>query len=135
PAALVALRFVQGLGVGGEWGGAVLLAAEHGHPSRRGFYASSAQAGVPAGLLLANGAFALASSLPQEQFLSWGWRVPFLAGVVLLGLGLFIRLHILETPLFTQAEAERITSTKPLLDLLRNYPPHLFLALGARLSP
>src|SRR5262249_10502711 len=134
PAALVLLRFIQGFGVGGEWGGAVLLAAEHGHPSRRGFYASSAQAGVPAGLLLANGAFALASSLPQEQFLSWGWRVPFLAGVVLLGLGLFIRLHILETPLFAQARAQRATSPMPLVDLVRNYPRNLLLAMGARFA-
>ena len=87
PVALVVLRFVQGLGVGGEWGGAVLLAVEHGHRGRRGFYASSAQAGVPAGLLLANGAFAAVSALPEEQFLSWGWRVPFLAGAVLLATG------------------------------------------------
>lgn len=134
PAALVALRFLQGLGVGGEWGGAVLLAAEHSHPGRRGFYASSAQAGVPAGLLLANGAFALASALPPEQFLSWGWRVPFLAGVVLLGTGLFIRLHILETPLFTRAKAERTTSQMPLLDLIRKYPRNLLLAMGARFA-
>ena len=134
PAALVTLRFLQGFGVGGEWGGAVLLAVEHGHASRRGFYASSAQAGVPAGLLLANGAFALASSLPQEQFLSWGWRVPFLAGVVLLGLGLFIRLHIMETPLFTQAKAEWIISNRPLLDLVRIYPRNLLLAMGARFA-
>jgi MHS family shikimate/dehydroshikimate transporter-like MFS transporter len=134
PAALVVLRFLQGLGVGGEWGGAVLLAAEHGHPSRRGIYASSAQAGVPAGLLLANGAFALASALPPEQFLSWGWRVPFLAGVLLLGMGLFIRLHILETPLFTRAKAEGTTSQRPLLDLIRNYPRNLLLAMGARFA-
>src|SRR6185369_10881055 len=106
PVALVALRFVQGLGVGGEWGGAVLLVVEHGNQSRRGFYGSAAQAGVPAGLLLANAAFAAVAALPEEQFLSWGWRVPFLAGGVLLGLGLFIRLHILETPLFTRAKAE-----------------------------
>jgi MFS transporter, MHS family, shikimate and dehydroshikimate transport protein len=134
PVALVALRFVQGLGVGGEWGGAVLLAVEHGHRGRRGFYGSSAQAGVPAGLLLANGALAAAAALPEEQFLSWGWRVPFLAGVVLLGLGLFIRLHILETPLFAQAQAQRATSPSPLLDLVRNYRKNLLLAMGARFA-
>ncbi len=134
PAALVALRFVQGLGVGGEWGGAVLLVVEHGHQRRRGFYASSAQAGVPAGLLLANGAFAAVSALPAEQFLSWGWRVPFLAGVVLLGLGLFIRLHILETPLFAQAQARRAISRLPLLELLRHHPRNLLLAMGARFA-
>ena len=134
PAALVALRFVQGFGVGGEWGGAVLLAVEHGHRGRRGFYGSSAQAGVPAGLLLANAAFAAVAALPEEQFLSWGWRVPFLAGVVLLGLGLFIRLHILETPLFAQAQAQRATSSRPLLDLVRHYRKNLLLAMGARFA-
>jgi metabolite-proton symporter len=134
PVALAALRLVQGLGVGGEWGGAVLLVVEHGHPSRRGFYASSAQAGVPAGLLLANAAFAAVSALPEGPFLSWGWRVPFLAGAVLLGLGLFIRLHILETPLFARAQAQRATSPRPLVDLVRNYPRNLLLAMGARFA-
>src|SRR4029079_13101815 len=129
-----ALRFIQGLGVGGEWGGAVLLAAEHGHPSRRGLYASAAQAGVPAGLLLANGAFAVASALPPEQFLSWGWRVPFLAGGVLLGTGLVIRPPLLATQLFARAKAERTTSQRPLLDLIRNYPRNLLLAMGARFA-
>src|SRR5262249_35496275 len=80
PAALTVLRFVQGLGVGGEWGGAVLLAVEHGHHGRRGFYASSAQAGVPAGLLLANGAFAAASALPEGLVLYWGRTPPYPAG-------------------------------------------------------
>src|SRR5262245_12423818 len=134
PLALTVLRFVQGLGVGGEWGGAVLLAVEHGHHGRRGFYASSAQAGVPAGLLLANAAFAAASALPEGEFLSWGWRVPFLAGVVLLGMGLFIRLRILETPLFAQVQAERATSPMPLIDLVRNYPKNRLLAMGARFA-
>ena len=134
PVALAVLRLVQGLGVGGEWGGAVLLVVEHGHRSRRGFYGSSAQAGVPAGLLLANAAFAAVSALPEAQFLSWGWRVPFLAGAVLLGLGLFIRLHILETPLFVQAQAQRATSPRPLVDLMRHYPRNLLLAMGARFA-
>ena len=116
PVALAALRLVQGLGVGGEWGGAVVLVVEHGHQSRRGLYASSAQAGVPAGLLLANCTFAAVSALPEDQFLSWGWRLPFLAGVILLGLGLFIRLHILETPLFAEARAQGATSARPLVD-------------------
>jgi MHS family shikimate/dehydroshikimate transporter-like MFS transporter len=134
PVALVALRFVQGLGVGGEWAGAVLLVAEHGPPRRRGLYASSAQVGVPAGLLLANGAFAAASALPAGHFVSWGWRVPFLAGAALLGLGLFIRLHILETPLFDRARKRHATSRRPLVDLLRTYPRNLLLAMGARFA-
>jgi metabolite-proton symporter len=134
PVLLAALRFVQGLGVGGEWGGAVLLVVEHSHRGRRGLYASAAQAGVPAGLLLANAAFAAVAALPQEQFLSWGWRVPFLAGAVLLGTGLFVRLHILETPLFAQAQAQRTTSPRPLIDLVRRYPRNLLLAMGARFA-
>jgi MFS family permease len=112
----------------------VVLVVEHGHHNRRGLYASSAQAGVPAGLLLANGAFAAASALPDDRFLSWGWRVPFLAGVVLLGLGLFIRLHILESPLFARAQAQRATSARQLVDLVRNYPINLLLAMGARFA-
>jgi metabolite-proton symporter len=134
PALLVALRFVQGLGVGGEWGGAVLLVVEHGHRDRRGFFASFAQAGVPAGVLLANGAFAAVAALPEDQFVSWGWRVPFLAGAVLLGLGLFIRLHILETPLFAEAQARRAISRMPLVELLRRHPRNLLLAMGARFA-
>src|SRR5262249_34318329 len=134
PGLLAAWRLVQGLGVGGEWGGAVVLVVEHGHDRRRGLYASSAQAGVPAGLLLANGTFAAVSALPEDQFMSWGWRVPFLAGVVLLGLGLFIRLHIMETPLFARAQAQRATSPRPLVDLVRNYPRNLLLAMGARFA-
>jgi metabolite-proton symporter len=134
PALLVTLRFVQGLGVGGEWGGAVLLLVEHGHRGRRGFFASFAQAGVPAGVLLANGAFAAVAALPEEQFVTWGWRVPFLAGAILLGLGLFIRLHILETPLFAQAQARRAISRMPLVDLLRRHPTNLLLAMGARFA-
>jgi len=134
PIALVTLRFIQGLGVGGEWGGAVLLTAEYGDKRRRGFYASAAQAGVPAGMIIANGAFALVHALPKDDFLSWGWRLPFLAGIVLLGIGLFIRLHILETPVFERAKAEQTTSRVPLIDLLRLYPKNLLLAMGARFA-
>jgi metabolite-proton symporter len=134
PAALVLLRFVQGFGVGGEWGGAVLLVVEHSHQGRRGLYASSAQAGVPAGLLLANAAFAAVSSLPEGQLEGWGWRLPFLAGAALLALGLFVRLHVLETPLFAQAQAQRATSPRPLIDLVRKYPGNLLLAMGARFA-
>lgn len=134
PAALVLLRFIQGLGVGGEWGGAVLLAVEHGHVGRRGLYASSAQAGVPCGMLLANGAFALCGAMPDEQFLSWGWRLPFLAGALLLLIGLYIRFQVLETPLFAQAQAQRAISSIPLLDVLRKHRSSLFCAMGARFA-
>src|SRR5688572_31258109 len=96
--ALVLLRLAQGFGVGGEWGGAVLMAVEHAPAGSRGFYGSWPQIGVPAGLLLSTAVFSVFSSLPEDQFLSWGWRVPFLLSIVLVGIGLLIRMRILETP-------------------------------------
>ena len=134
PVLLVALRFIQGFGVGGEWGGAVLMAVEHGHAGRRGFYASWVQAGVPVGLLLANGVFNIFSSMPEKEFLAWGWRVPFLLGGLLLGVGLFIRLRIIESPLFTQAQAAQPAPRLPLLDVLRQHPRNVLIAMGARFA-
>src|SRR3954464_4684264 len=92
---LVVLRLAQGFGVGGEWGGAVLMAVEHAPPGKRGFYGSWPQIGGPIGLLLSSGIFSIVSRLPQDQFLSWGWRIPFLLSIILVGVGLFIRLSIL----------------------------------------
>ena len=103
--ALVMLRLAQGFGVGGEWGGAVLMAVEHAPPGARGFYGSWPQIGVPAGLLLSTAVFARFARLPEDQFLSWGWRVPFLLSIVLVGVGLIIRLRILETPAFARVKA------------------------------
>lgn len=134
PALLVLLRFVQGFGVGGEWGGAVLMVVEHGHRGRRGLYASWVQAGVPAGLLLATAVFNLCSLLPEEAFLSWGWRVPFLLGIALLGVGLFIRLQIFESPLFAQVRDRKQQSEVPLFAVLRRYPRNVLLAMGARFA-
>ncbi|REK06692.1 MAG: MFS transporter [Planctomycetota bacterium] len=134
PVLLVLLRFVQGFGVGGEWGGAVLMAVEHGHHGRRGLYASWVQAGVPAGLLLATAVFNLFSLLPEESFLSWGWRVPFLFGIALLGAGLFIRIQVFESPVFAQARAAKPPPRVPFLDVLRRYPRNVALAMGARFA-
>jgi metabolite-proton symporter len=134
PALLVALRFVQGLGVGGEWGGAVLMAVEHGQTGRRGLQASWVQAGVPIGLLLATGTFAAFSALPQEAFLAWGWRVPFLMGVLLMAVGLFIRLHVLESPIFAARKVEPGPPAPPILELLRKHPRNVLLAMGARFA-
>jgi metabolite-proton symporter len=134
PILLVLLRFVQGFGVGGEWGGAVLMAVEHGAQGRRGFYASWVQAGVPVGLLLANAVFMLASSMDEKAFLSWGWRVPFLLGVLLLGVGMFIRLKIIESPVFTQAKMEDAGPKVPILAVLRDHPRNVLLAMGARFA-
>src|SRR5439155_11052391 len=103
PLLLTLLRFLQGIGVGGEWGGAVLLALESGHRGKRGFYASWPQAGVPLGLLAANGVFALCKwLLPDEAFMSWGWRVPFCLSALLIVVGLVIRTQVPETALFQQ---------------------------------
>lgn len=134
PVLLVLLRFVQGLGVGGEWAGAVLMVAERGHPRWRGFAASWVQAGAPVGLLLATGAFDLASRLPEDEFLAWGWRVPFLFGIVLTGVGLFLRMKVLESPLFAQAVEEAPAERVPLLEVLRRHPRNIVLAMGARIA-
>lgn len=134
PVLLVVLRFIQGFGVGGEWGGAVLMAVEHGHQGRRGLYASWVQAGVPAGLLLATAIFNLFSLLPEESFLRWGWRVPFLFGIALLGVGLFIRLQVFESPLFAKIRERKQEAGVPLFDVLRRYPGNIVLAMGARFA-
>jgi MFS transporter, MHS family, shikimate and dehydroshikimate transport protein len=134
PVLLVLLRFVQGFGVGGEWGGAVLMAVEHSHAGRRGFHASWVQAGVPVGMLLANGVFMLVSRMEETAFLSWGWRIPFLLGVLLLGVGMFIRLKIMESPVFTQAKAEDPGPKVPILAVIRDHPRNVILAMGARFA-
>jgi metabolite-proton symporter len=134
PILLVTLRFVQGFGVGGEWGGAVLMAVEHGHAGRRGLHASWVQAGVPIGLLLATGVFNVCSAMPEAAFLAWGWRVPFLLGIVLLGVGLFIRLHVLESPIFAAQKAERPPPVLPILEVIRRHPGNVLVAMGARFA-
>ncbi len=134
PIILVLLRLVQGFGVGGEWGGAVLMAVEHGHEGKRGFYGSCVQMGVPVGLLLAASVFAIVTKLPEEQFLSWGWRVPFLLGIVLLGIGMIIRLHIVESPLFAKAQKTEGVSKIPIIEVLKKHPKNVFLAMGARFA-
>jgi MFS family permease len=134
PLLLVTLRFLQGIGLGGEWGGAVLLAVEHSPRDKRGFYGSLIQIGAPAGLFLGTGAFIMFSWLPQEQFLAWGWRVPFLVSIFLVGVGLFIRVKILETPAFSQVKASGTEAQMPIIDVFRTYPKNMLLTMGARLS-
>jgi MFS transporter, MHS family, shikimate and dehydroshikimate transport protein len=135
PILLVALRLLQGVGVGGEWGGAVLMAVEHAPQGRRGFYGSWPQMGVPAGLLLANLVFFISSaSMSQEAFLAWGWRIPFLLSIALVGVGLFIRLRILETPAFTQVKESGTEARMPIIDVLRTYPKNVLLAMGMRIA-
>ena len=132
PVLLVALRILQGIGVGGEYGGAVLLAVEFAPAERRGFFGSFAHIGVPGGLFLASGAFALASRLPDEAFLAWGWRACFLLSVLLLAIGAWIRLSIMETPAFRQVQAEKEISAVPVGELFRRQPRTLLLGMGTR---
>jgi len=135
PILLVVLRFAQGLGVGGEWGGAVLMTVEHSAGGRRGFHGSWVQMGVGAGLLLSTLTFAVFSSnLSEDKFLAWGWRVPFLLSAILIAVGLFIRLRILETPAFARLKASRSQSRRPLADILRSHPRNVLLAMGMRFA-
>jgi len=135
PVLLVLLRTVQGFGVGGEWGGAVLMAVEHAPPGRRGFFGAWPQVGVPAGLLLANGAYMGATSaLGTDAFLAWGWRLPFLFSALLVALGLLIRLRIEESPDFSRVVASGEVQRYPLLDLLRGQWRAVLLAAGVKLS-
>ena len=120
PLLLLLLRLLQGLSVGGEWGGAVLMAVEHAPSHRRGFYASSAHAGAPAGLILSTGAFSLCALLPKEQFLSWGWRVPFLLSFGMLVVGMFVRLRLRESPVFERLKNEHRQERIPVLVTLRH---------------
>ena len=132
PVLLVTLRVLQGIGVGGEYGGAVLLAVEYAPAERRGFFGSFAHIGVPGGLLLASGAFSLASLLPDEAFLAWGWRACFLASVALLAIGAYIRLSVMETPAFARVQERKEVSRMPLRDLLAAQPKRLLLGMGTR---
>ena len=136
PVALIALRLVQGFAVGGEWGGAVLMAAEHGDAARRGFWASWPQAGVAAGNLLAAGVLALLAGLQDEaDFLAWGWRIPFLLSIVLVIVGWYIRNRVAESDTFEKALAEAEAPPKlPALDVLRERPKALVLGAGLRVG-
>jgi MFS family permease len=110
------------------------MVAEHAGRYRRGFFASWVQAGVPVGLLLATGVFAIFTRLPEEDFLAWGWRVPFLLGIVLTGIGFFIRLRVLESPIFRQSSAKAPVARLPIADVLRHEKTSVLLSMGARLA-
>jgi MHS family shikimate/dehydroshikimate transporter-like MFS transporter len=132
---LVVLRLAQGFGLGGEWGGAVLMAVEHAPKHKRGFYGSWPQMGAPAGLLLANGVFFLVSgNLSDAEFLSWGWRVPFLLSSLLVIVGLFIRLRLAESPAFSKVKETGAESKMPIMEVLVRYPKNILLAMGARFA-
>lgn len=120
PALLILLRVIQGFALGGEWGGAALMSVEHAPEGRRGLFGSTMQMGVPAGLLVSSGAFALVSTLPDEQFFAWGWRIPFILSLALLAVGMYIRLQVSEPPAFEKVRSEGNVSRAPLLEVWRN---------------
>jgi MFS family permease len=132
---LTILRFIQGVGVGGEWGGSVLLSMEWARTTgHRGFIASWPQFGVPCGLFLANLAFLAFNGLSGDQFLTWGWRVPFFLSIILVAVGLYIRLGILETPIFTKLVNERKIERQPMWEVIKRNPKEIVLSAFVRLA-
>jgi len=132
---LTVLRFIQGVGVGGEWGGSVLMSMEWArNDNSRGLVASWPQFGVPCGLFLANLAVLAFSQMSGEQFLSWGWRIPFALSLVLVAVGLYIRLGILETPVFAKLLAERRVERAPMVSVIKEHPKEILLSAFARMA-
>ncbi|WP_332604979.1 MFS transporter [Acinetobacter sp. ESBL14] len=128
PVLLIVLRFLQGLSVGGEWGGAVLMASEHAPAHKKTFFASFAQMGSPAGLILCLLVFKGITSLDEQALLSWGWRMPFLLSFVFMLIGLVIRLGVEESPEFQQMQAKQEIAKYPVKELLKNYWPQVVFA-------
>jgi metabolite-proton symporter len=132
---LTVLRMIQGIGVGGEWGGSVLMSMEWArHNNHRGFLASWPQFGVPAGLLLSTAAIALFSAISGDQFAIWGWRIPFLLSILLVGIGLWIRLGILETPVFQRLLDQNKIESAPIVEVIKKQPKEIILSALLRMA-
>jgi MHS family shikimate/dehydroshikimate transporter-like MFS transporter len=134
PILLVLLRLLQGIGLGGEWGGAVLMVVENAPDKSRGLLGSMVQLGYPIGNLAAIGALTLLSQLPEPAFLSWGWRVPFLISIFLAGVGLYIRMQLEETPVFREIEATNAMAPLPVIEVVTKHTRAFFTAIGLKLS-
>lgn len=134
PILLTLLRLAQGFAVGGEWGGATLMAVEHAAQARRGLYGAFPQMGAPAGTAAATLAFYLAAQLPDEQFLAWGWRLPFLASAVLIVIGLVVRLTVTESPDFAELQRHSSVARMPIVEAIRRHWRQILLVAGAYLS-
>lgn len=133
PILLLLLRVFQGFGLGGEWGGAVLMAYEYAPPGKKGYYASMPQIGLAIGLCLASGTVALLSTLLTDaQFMAWGWRIAFLVSALMVGVGMYIRLNIKETPEFAAVKRDNAASRIPFMDMIRRYPGNVAKGMGAR---
>ncbi|WP_142060111.1 MFS transporter [Pseudarthrobacter sp. B4EP4b] len=136
PILLITLRLVQGLGVGGEWGGAVLMATEHAPPGKRAFYSSFPQMGIPAGIILANAVFLIIGAvLAPAQFAAWGWRIPFVFSALMVIVALFIRMQLEESPEFEKVNAASATRRLPLLEVLRSGWKNVISGMGVSLAP
>lgn len=134
PILLIFLRIAQGFGLGGQWGGAVLMTVEHSPQGKRGFYGSLPQVGLPIGLLLSTLVFGFITSLPEDAMLTWGWRVAFLLSIILVGVALFVRLAVVESPAFTAVKQTHSTAKLPILEALRQHPRSVLLVMGARIA-
>jgi MFS transporter, MHS family, shikimate and dehydroshikimate transport protein len=134
PVLLMLLRIVQGVGLGGEWGGASLMVLEHAPADRRGFYTSFVQVGFPIGLVLATLVFSMVSKLPDADFASYGWRIPFLASIVLLGVGIFVRTRVPETPVFEGLKQRDGLSANPVGEVVGKNTRTFLIAVGLKLS-
>lgn len=134
PILLVTMRLAQGFGLGGEWGGAVLMAVEHAPANRRGFYGSWPQLGAFIGLLLSTLVFRAVSKMPDAQFLSWGWRVPFLASFLLVIVGVWIRMTIAESPIFEKLKEQKQEAKMPIIEAITKHPKNILIAMGARFA-
>src|SRR5260370_26369185 len=129
PILLVVLRFVQGLALGGEWGGASLMVLEHAPPGKRGFYGSLVQVGFPLGLVTSSGVFALVTMMPAANFRAWGWRIPFLISILLIAVGAFVRARIPEPPAFEELKARKDISPNPFAEAVIKNPRSFLIAL------
>ena len=135
PVMLITLRLLQGFGLGGEWGGAVLMAVEHAPANRRGFYGSWPQLGAFVGLLLSTFVFRAVSKLPDASYLAWGWRIPFLASFLQVAVGIWIRLTISESPVFLKLKKEEKAVAKmPIIEAITKHPKNILIAMGARFA-
>lgn len=134
PLLLVLLRLLQGIAVGGEWSGSVLLAMEWGDQKRRGLMGSYAQIGVPVGLILGTGGLSALYAIAPDAFLTWGWRIPFLASLLMVAIGLWVRLRILETPMFAKQVQEKKVEKLPVIEVIKRYPKEIALTALARFS-
>jgi MHS family shikimate/dehydroshikimate transporter-like MFS transporter len=134
PFLLVLLRFIQGFGLGGEWGGAVLIVVEHAPPGHRGLFGSLVQLGFPLGVAASTGIFIPLSAMPNSDFLTWGWRVPFLLSAILVVFGLFVRTRLTETPVFQTNRASGAIARRPVLAVLRAAPKDVLIAIGMKIS-